>query len=154
MAAARNTEEAKEVFTKDGRRGVFSYCLLELLNDTSNGTLTYRELINRIHPRIKNLVDEQSPQITSTIPNDKDQYFLTQNIKPTNDTYYAHWYKEEREWRINAGKMQGVTIGLENALPKFEMLNSDRIINVIRVDENYTLINNLNGLKKKKTYPV
>lgn len=152
LAASKDKETAKEVFIKEGRRGVFSYCLLELLE--RNEQVTYSELINRVNVRIKNVVKKQSPQIMSTFPMDKEQYFLTKTIKVTQNNYILYWDDNKKYWFVNAGYMQGVLIGNEQNLPQFKLLEGDQIIKTIQVLTNYTVIEDVEQLDRKKSYSV
>ena len=156
LAAARDKEEANEASTRKGKRGMFTYCLLELLESTDR--LTYSEINNRVNVRIKialrNIPQNQSSQIMSKLPMDKEQYFLTKELKSTQKTYFVYWNSENRKWCVNAGRMQGVMIGSENKLPQFEFLEGKETIKSIEVSTNYTIIRGLERLNKVKSYPV
>lgn len=107
LSACRDSESATE-YEGDGKpRGAFSYFLLDTLNKT-NGSLTYRELFKRSSALVRSRVKDQSPQLESTLSEDRELYFLgTKEAISKHEPHYTLSHTNNR-WEIDGGAVHGI----------------------------------------------
>ncbi len=108
LAAAKDSETAKETIMDGKQGGVFTNSVLKVLNG-ARGSVSYAELMARVQTLVFNKVDEQHPQLESSIDeNDKFKAFLDGGILPKPD-YYTITYDEGVEgWVMDGGAMAGI----------------------------------------------
>ena len=108
LAACRDHQEAKEYLTEDGsRRGVFSYFLLQTLQQTK-GNISYRDLNWNINALVTGKVRDQSPQAEVINPDDLKQSFLGKDAIKERRSYFVLTRNQENNWVINGGVLHGV----------------------------------------------
>jgi pimeloyl-ACP methyl ester carboxylesterase len=108
LAAAKNDETAKECKINGVSRGVFTYSMIETLQQT-NGNISYIELIQRVSIKASNKVKEQTPQLNAygnTNTKDIRLSFLGETERQ-GGTYLVS-YTEADGWKVNAGGVQGL----------------------------------------------
>lgn len=112
LSACRANEEAKELNLSGERRGVFSYYLLETLQQ-ANASLSYRDLFKRVNALVRAGVAQQAPQIEATTLGDLDTAFLggasarARMNEPTGAAYTVS-YDREHGWVIDGGAVHGL----------------------------------------------
>lgn len=107
LAAARESETAKETLLDDRSSGVFTYSLLKTLRN--GGThLSYQQLIERIKVMVKNRVDEQIPLLFATEPKDGDLSFMGGGLKEPVKEYVVTYDTNQGMWLVNAGANAGI----------------------------------------------
>jgi pimeloyl-ACP methyl ester carboxylesterase len=108
LSACRDYELAKEYKEQDGQqRGAFSYFLLETLQRT-NGSLTYRDLARTINALVSGKVQDQSPQIEATDPQELNQPFLGGAITERPFYFTLTYSKKDKSWTIDGGALHGL----------------------------------------------
>ncbi|MFN8444207.1 MAG: caspase family protein [Caldilineaceae bacterium] len=106
LSACRSDEEAKELFLGGEQRGAFSYYLLDTLR-SSNEALTYRELFKRVDALVRGNVNQQSPQIEATLPDEVDLPFLGGAISEGN-SFFTVSQDKRLGWVIDGGSVHGI----------------------------------------------
>lgn len=109
LSACRSEELAREKILDGERRGVFSYYLLEALQQTGP-SLTYRDLFNRVDARVRGTIALQSPQIEATDNQDLQRPFLGGHIKPRTSEFRVR-YDLSNGWIVDAGAIHGIREG-------------------------------------------
>lgn len=107
LAAARESETAKET-TLDGMpSGIFTYSLLKTLR---NGglKLSYKELIERLKVMVRNRVDEQIPVLFSTETSDENMTFMGGGLKDPSAEFPVSYNEETASWLMHAGANAGI----------------------------------------------
>ena len=104
LSACREQETAKETMIDNKTRGVFTYSLIEAL-EQNGGALSYAELVHVLQVRLANKVRDQLPQLITTEALDKNQRFLGGAI-PEKPNYQIDF--QEGKWILNAGSLQGI----------------------------------------------
>lgn len=150
LSAARDSETAKEVFYKGAPRGVFSYCLLEALQQT-NGQLSYAELASRVNLRVKAIVRDQSAQLDAAVEADKKQLFLSGAIAGGAPAYLIS-YDKKLGWILNAGAIHGIREGDESFRTVFRLKDAGHRIRVAKVLANCSQVEGAEGLDKERQY--
>ncbi|MBL7809117.1 MAG: caspase family protein [Saprospiraceae bacterium] len=152
LAAARDTELAKEVTAGGKPRGIFTYCLIEALKE--NGPLiSYADLINRVNPRIKNNVKDQSAQLDATHSEDRNLGFLFTKIEAERPSYLVSWDKE-LGWLLNAGALHGITGGSTESPTLVEIKENGHKIEVESVLTDRTKVSGMDGYDTKRSFVV
>lgn len=107
LAAARESETAKETMLEDRSSGVFTYSLLKTLR--SGGLqLSYDQLLERIKVMVRNRVDEQIPILFATEPKDAALSFMGGNLKEPVKEYVVAYDRNQGLWTMNAGANAGI----------------------------------------------
>jgi hypothetical protein len=106
LAAAHSSQTAKETSLNGQRRGVFTYSLLKVLQN-STGQLAYSDLVRRVRTMISNKVKDQDPQIFATNSDDINAFFLDGAVRPKPE-YYTLSFDNKLGWTINAGAVHGI----------------------------------------------
>lgn len=132
VAASKADETAKELKIKGTTRGVFTYNLIEVLEQT-NSQMTYAELIRTMQIRVGSTVSKQTPQLLSENHELRNQLFLGRAIKPA-DPYYTINH-DRQQWVMDAGLIQGIPaeggyLELENGAP----------VTIERVETNQSIV--------------
>ncbi len=111
LAAAKNDETAKECKIEGTSRGVFTYSMIETLQQT-NGNISYSELMQRVSIKAKNKVQDQTPQLNAygnTNTKDIRLSFLGETERQGGT--FLVTYTDVDGWTVNAGGVQGFTEG-------------------------------------------
>ena len=109
LSAAQSFELAKETQLGGTRRGVFTYSLLEVLQNTQ-GPLSYADVIRRVRGLVSKRTYDQSPQIFASHLSDMDKVFLDGSTT-TAANYYNLSYDRSTGWAIDAGAVHGIVAG-------------------------------------------
>ena len=122
LSACRNDELAKEKFIDSKFRGVFTYSLLEGLQQTK-GKLTYHELIGKVQAKVYNQTYAQHPQLQATHSEDERSMFLggTVKTKPTSHLFYYNNQEQDglpKGWLVDIGKIHGIEQGAADSSGK------------------------------------
>lgn len=104
LAACREQETAKETMINNNTRGIFTYSLIEAL-EQNGGALSYADLVHVLQVRLANKVRDQLPQLITINPEDKNQRFLGGSI-PDKANYSIDF--QQNKWIVNAGSLQGI----------------------------------------------
>lgn len=106
LGACQASQLAKE-YRKDGKhRGVFSYFLLDTLQQAA-GKLTYRDLFNRAKAILASQVEAQSPQLEINDTEDENKFFLDGAIAERTP-YFTVSHHKTYGWVIDGGAVHGV----------------------------------------------
>jgi pimeloyl-ACP methyl ester carboxylesterase len=106
LGSCQDSQLAKEYNGGGQKRGVFSYFLMDTLQQ-ANGKLTYRDLFNRAKAIIGSRVLDQSPQLEINNPGDDNQFFLDGAIAERTP-YFTVSYHKKYGWVIDGGAVHGV----------------------------------------------
>lgn len=106
LAACRDQEEAKEIPLGGERRGVFSYFLLETLQQATR-TPTYRELNAQVTALVRARVSQQWPDFESIRPQDLEQPFLGGAVADR-PAHVMVSRDPQHGWVIDAGLVHGI----------------------------------------------
>jgi pimeloyl-ACP methyl ester carboxylesterase len=138
LAAARDSETAKELKLDGQPRGAFTWSLLRVLEQ--GGTdLSYREIMRRTEALVRNRVRGQIPQLDAPEQAMETQQFLGGAL-PSMPTEYPLQFLEN-EWRLLAGSLQGIVAGNAAAPTIFELTDGSQIRATAQtVFPNYTLL--------------
>jgi hypothetical protein len=119
IAASKDDETAKELKIRGKTRGVFTYNLIEVLEQT-NSQMTYAELVRTMQVRVASAVQKQTPQLLSEDHELRNQLFLGGAINPPSPYYTINF--NGQKWVMDAGLIQGIPaeggyLELENGTP-------------------------------------
>ncbi|MEZ4686046.1 MAG: caspase family protein [Bacteroidia bacterium] len=106
LTAAESFQTAKETTLGGSRRGVFSYSLFELLQNTSHN-LSYEDLMRRVRGLVSHRTFEQDPTFYVTESGDADLAFLGGSMEPT-APYFLMSFDREKGWELDAGSVHGI----------------------------------------------
>lgn len=135
LAAARDSETAKELIIEGQQRGAFTWSLLKTL-EQGGISLNYREIMRRTEILVRNRVKDQIPQMDA-----REQAllrFLGQEMTPYKPEYPLVF--RSGEWRIMAGQMHGITAGTASQNTEFQIVNEDRRIKATAVFAQYSVL--------------
>ncbi len=137
LAAAKNDETAKECKIEGTSRGVFTYSLIETLQQM-NGNISYSELMQRVSIKAANKVKEQTPQLNAygdTNTADIKLSFL--GMTEAKGGNFLVTYGDENGWTVNAGGVQGFPT---EGGTEFQMENGMKVVTT-QVLANFSKIN-------------
>lgn len=103
LAACREQETAKETIIENKTRGVFTYSLIQAL-EQNGGALSYSDLLHILQVRLANQVRDQLPQLITVDTQDKNQRFLGGAIKAQPDFLIQF---QQGKWVMDGGLVQG-----------------------------------------------
>ncbi len=146
LAASKDDETAKELKINGKTRGVFTYNLIEVLEQT-NSLMTYAELVRTMQIRVASTVSKQTPQLLSEDHELRSQLFLGGTIKAA-EPYYTINHTGQK-WVLDAGLIQGIPaeggyLELENGAP----------VNIEKVDANHSLVQVSGNPDKSRPHKV
>ena len=132
LAAAKDSETAKELKIQGIPRGAFTYTLLDTLTKTGD-CISYEELISRVGQTVKNMVQQQTPQCDAyKVPKDVGLTFLGAALKK-GEFLVSHDNTEG--WIVNVGGVQGIpTSGA------IFLLENGREISIIETRSNFSKV--------------
>ena len=108
LAAAKNDETAKECPINGVKRGVFTYSMIETLQQM-NGNISYAELMQRVSIKAANRVKEQTPQLNAYGPtNTADIRLSFLGLTQPQGGNFLVSFNDENGWTVNAGGVQGL----------------------------------------------
>ncbi len=106
LSACQSDEEAKEDIFDGQQHGVFSYYLLETLQNATS-TWTYRDLFSRVSSMVRATVSQQSPVIEATDFSELDQPFLGGAVQ-SHTHYYTLSFDDNSGWIMDGGTIHGI----------------------------------------------
>ena len=145
LAGAKSDELAKELIVDGKARGIFTFSLLETLNQ-SGGQLSYTQLINQVRIKVFNRVDKQSPQVEGA---NQNQLFLGGNIQPLNLQVGYNGLSEK--WQLNAGQLHGIIKGTP-VNPSLLELENGKQVTITKVLPTVTELKDFKPEDYLKTY--
>jgi len=110
LAASRSDQTAKETSIRGQRRGIFTYSLLEILNNEAHN-ITYADLMRRVRSKVTNRIHEQDPQLESYGRADIHSLFLGGASKPKPRYHFLSYDKTASSWSVDVGQVHGVKAG-------------------------------------------
>ena len=154
LAAAKNDETAKECKIEGTSRGVFTYSMIETLQQT-NGNISYSELMQRVSIKARNKVQDQTPQLNAygdTNTKDIQLSFLGETQREGGTFLVTH--SDADGWTVNAGGVQGLTksgaeFQLENGM---KVTTTDVLANFSKL--NLQLPPSTNIMSARPTSPI
>lgn len=109
LSASQPFQLAKETRLGGERRGVFTYSLLEVLQQ-SNGEFSYADIMRRVRTLVAQRTYDQNPQLFAISGGDTDLTFLGGTIQEKGD-YYLLSQHSQKGWIIDAGAVHGLSMG-------------------------------------------
>ncbi|MFK7922296.1 MAG: caspase domain-containing protein [Bacteroidia bacterium] len=109
LAATHSSQLAKETHLGGSPRGVFTFSLLEVL-ENALGPMTYHDVMRRVKSMVRQRTFEQDPQMSIFTSGDDQLEFLNGAVKIENQ-YYGLEYNREIGWTIDAGSVHGIIKG-------------------------------------------
>ena len=145
LAAAKDDETAKEYPINSKPRGVFTYSLVEALQQ-ANGNICYSELISRVNLKCRNRVKEQTPLLNSYGDTEAVKLSFLGQTQLKGGTFIVHNDNTEG-WIVAVGGAQGIpasgaTFTLENGT----------VATTSKVVSNYSTLNGLDMLSKDQQF--
>ena len=151
LAAALDTELAKEIKVGDQPRGVFTHCLLEAL-ENGGPLVSYANLLNRVNLRIRNAVREQSAQLEAAVAEDKNRGFLFSRIDAERPAWLVAWDKATNTWMLNAGAVHGIPANQGESKTLLKLADDDRIVTVEHVAPTQSAVSGMKGGDTRRAY--
>lgn len=131
LAAASESESAKELLIAKKRRGVFTYNLLKTLKN--GGTqLSYRELMEEINILVRNRVSQQNSQLSAYGLSEQQSFLGTKLLPPVRE-YAVYFNTARQQWMLNAGQMHGILATSEMGETTLELLKGGAQIGTAKV---------------------
>lgn len=106
LSAAQSFQLAKETRLGGVRRGVFTYSLLEVLQN-STGNLTYADLIRKVRNLVLKRTYDQDPQLYVREEGDTSMTFLGGTVKNKGE-YFLLTHDQHKGWFIDGGGVHGM----------------------------------------------
>lgn len=106
MSAAQSFQLAKETTLGGSPRGVFTYSLLEVLNNAV-GPMTYEDLMRRVRSLVSERTFEQTPQLYAARNEDSSLIFFD-GTTHSDANYYALEFDRDEGWKLDAGSIHGI----------------------------------------------
>ncbi|MFK7973133.1 MAG: caspase domain-containing protein [Bacteroidia bacterium] len=106
LTAAESFQLAKETTLGGSRRGVFSYSLLELLQNASYD-MSYEDLMRRVQGLVTRRTFDQNPTFFVANSADADLGFLGGAAGNTSD-YFLMSFDRQKGWQLDAGSVHGI----------------------------------------------
>ncbi len=143
LGASKSYETAKELRIGTTTRGIFTYSLIETLEQSSE-QLTYTDLVQTLKVKISNRVRSQTPQLLAQ-PQEKRLRFLSAAAKASEPYYIVNF--DKGEWKMNAGTVQGIptqggTLQLADGTE----------VTITSVGPNYSVVSGMEGKDEDRSY--
>jgi len=106
LSASQSFELAKETRLGGERRGVFTYSLMEVLQNM-RGNMSYAEILQRVHTLVTSRTYMQNPQLYALVNEDISLQFLGGGIRDKGE-YYILSYTTQEGWFIDGGAVHGI----------------------------------------------
>lgn len=112
LSAAQSDESAYEMNIGGKPRGIFTNALLDVLNRTNLQYITYAELLSRVHTRVQNLTNAQTPQhpLSNAYGTGSTRHLFLNGKMSKSPRSYAK-YDQKEGWILDLGEMHGVRRG-------------------------------------------
>lgn len=109
LAAAHSFQLAKETRLGGSPRGVFTYSLLEVL-ENAVGPVTYGEIVRKVRSLVQQRTYDQIPQVTVADAGDLGLNFLA-GTTTTETNYFLLSHSRKHGWELDAGAVHGMVAG-------------------------------------------
>ncbi|MEL6649310.1 MAG: caspase family protein [Bacteroidota bacterium] len=109
LAATHSSQLAKETHLGGSPRGVFTFSLLEVL-ENALGPMTYHDVMRRVKSLVRQRTFEQDPQLSVFQTGDDQLEFLNGAVKIENQ-YYTLEFNRDSGWVLDAGSVHGMIKG-------------------------------------------
>lgn len=146
LAAARDNELAKEKDFGGISRGVFTYSLLEVLE---NGGIhqSYQELMQRTRILMENRTVQQHPQLEGTY--DAQGFLGLKEVKGV--PYLVYFDKKKGVWKVDAGGLQGLSLDNTDGALLLQLENGKEV-EITKVLDNSSKVMGMGGMDKNVQY--
>lgn len=151
FSASRDNETAKEKWIDGEYRGVFTKCLIEVL-EAGGISQSYAEIINRTRIKVKNRTRQQNPKVES-FGVKKTEGFLGVDVSK-GMPYYIHFDSAINEWILDAGQVQSIapsTINIRTEWVLSDIPSTPKVF-AKEVRMNDTIIGGMDSLDKEEIY--
>ncbi len=138
LAAAKANETAKELRIDNKSRGVFTYSLIETL-EQNGGQISYADLMHIVGVKVGNRVVSQTPELDSVEVNDKKNLFLGGTIEAAASEYLITY--RSGKWTVDAGAIHGIP---ENG-GALTLKDSGETVRITKVLPNYSELAGMDG---------
>lgn len=150
LGAARDVETAKEAKIEGIPRGAFTYCLVDILFQAGS-FLSYESLMGQANLRVRRLVSEQSPQLESTLVEDKKLGFLS--LSPATERAPFSIIRDKYNvWWLNAGSIHGIRVGEADNRTLLALLEDQHVVEVIETEPSQSKIKGMEAYDPMRTY--
>ncbi|RMG23645.1 MAG: caspase family protein [Bacteroidetes bacterium] len=106
LSAAQSFQLAKETRLGGVRRGVFTFSLLEVLQNAT-GALTYSDLIRKVRNLVLKRTYDQDPQLYAFEEGDLDLAFLGGTVENKGE-YFLLTHDADKGWILDGGAVHGI----------------------------------------------
>ncbi|MEL6673111.1 MAG: caspase family protein [Bacteroidota bacterium] len=110
LSAAQSFQLAKETLLGGSPRGVFTYSLLEVM-ENAVGPLSYQDIMRQVRELVTQRTYDQNPQLYARELDDADLLFLGGSTTKSANYYQLSFHNEKDEWQIDAGAIHGIVVG-------------------------------------------
>ena len=145
LSASKSYETAKELRINGQPRGIFTYSLIEAL-EQGGGQLSYADIVQMLRIRIGNKVRQQTPQLHAQ-PHERRWRFLNTSLPVEKPYFLANFEKDQ--WVVNAGSIHGIG-GVGSELE----LGNGKKVTLAKVEATKSILSGTNELDPKQTYQV
>ncbi len=143
LGASKPYETAKELRINGQPRGIFTYSLIQSLEQGAD-MLSYNDILNTLRIRISSKVNNQSPQLIAR-PQDKVKRFLGASLPLASSHFMINF--ANGKWIVNAGAMQGVPA----QGGKLQLMNGDEA-SISEVDTSQSIVTGMEGKDTTQSY--
>ncbi|MEL7122835.1 MAG: caspase family protein [Bacteroidota bacterium] len=150
LSASKTNEPAKETYLGNERRGVFTYSLLEILEQKGRN-ITYTDLIHLAGIKIGQYFPKQKPLVDFVDTHPKTLFLG--GIGEYSKQYYLY-YQINRSWLVNVGKIHGIGIENEGRKTSFRLTETGQEIELDELGLFESKVEPSFELDKKKTYSL
>lgn len=150
ISAAKDYETAKVVYMDGRYRSVFTHYFLQSLKQ-NGADVSYGDLVNRVRIKTENTVSKQTPQVEGIGERKKSDPFLNSILKGGGFPYLVAYDKNAKQWKLNAGGVQGIRLGTDASPTQVELENG-LILNVSTIHPNSAFLDANEDLNIDKIY--
>ena len=115
LASSLNRELSVEQPIQGEVRGLFSYALIDALNDVRY-TPSYRELVQRAILKVKTIFANQTPNVDTHGGASIHDLFLYGALERRMEDQLAYYNEESQKWELSIGRQQGVDLNITTFL--------------------------------------
>ncbi|MEM6963542.1 MAG: caspase family protein [Bacteroidota bacterium] len=159
LSASRSYESSVEVTLGGKKRGLFTYSLIDVLNQSELSTMSYAGLMSKVQTRVHNRIGSQHPEANAQGKASVDQIFLNGSLWV--DPSFVVKFNEQKGWIIDLGHLHGmnaaVTLTAEDngAMKTLAIKNIETAESVIKTEDwmqpakKFYYVRAIAGLNKK-----
>ncbi|PHN02009.1 caspase family protein [Flavilitoribacter nigricans] len=148
LAASADYELAKEKYLDHSDRGVFTYCLLQVLQQ--GGTFqSYEELMHRTRIKVTGTTTQQHPQLELVGTNGSTGFLGRKTTKGL--SYLISYDRPTNRWLLQAGAVQNIV----PSQPDFSTtlaLEDGTVVTVVRVHAHQSEVSGMEGKDPDQQY--